>query len=455
MEGDPTSAATKVLIADDEPFNLDLLTQELGILGNEVVTAVDGQEALTKIDYGFPGIVVTDIRMPNLDGLELMAHVRRIDPDLPVILVSAHGDIAMAVQAMRDGAYDFLERPYEADRLREMAMRALRQRSLVLDNRALRAELRAKSGLDSRLLGNSPPMEELRRIIVQIADTGANVLIRGETGTGKELVARGIHDLSGRRQRRFVPVNCAATPETLFESELFGHEAGAFTGAAKRRIGRFEYADGGTLFLDEIESMPLSVQVKLLRVLQERKIERLGSNQQIPVDFRVVAATQIDLREAIDEGQFRKDLYFRLNVAEIHVPPLSERREDIPLLFQSFVHELAAAHERDATEPTVDDLQEMMSHGWPGNVRELRNVAVRHVLGLRRGGGSAGELIQPPDRERLSLAQQVEAFERCILDQELAKNGGNIQDTAESLDMPTRTLNDRMRRHGLTRKDYL
>ncbi len=312
--------ATKILIVDDEPFNLDLLSQELAAIGSELLTATDGQEALQQIDYGFPGIVVSDIRMPNIDGLDLMAHAQRIDPDLPVILVSAHGDIAMAVQAMHDGAYDFLERPYETDRLREMAARALRQRSLVLDNRALRAELRAKSGLDAKLLGSSSPMQEVRRIIARVADTGANVLIRGETGTGKELVARGVHDLSGRHQRRFVPINCAATPEALFESELFGHEAGAFTGAAKRRIGRFEYAHEGTLFLDEIESMPLGVQVKLLRVLQERKIERLGSNQQIAVDFRVVAATQIDLQHAVSEGLFRQDLYFRLNVAEIHVP---------------------------------------------------------------------------------------------------------------------------------------
>lgn len=446
---------SRILIVDDEPFNLDLLEQELEPLGHETINAADGKEALRKVSYGFPGIIVTDVKMPRMDGLEFMKRAREIDSDLPVILVTAHGDISMAVRAMRAGAYDFIEKPYDAERLREMVARALSNRSLVLENRALRTELAEKSGLDAKILGKSPLMVELREIILNVADTDANVLIKGETGTGKELVARSLHELSRRSHHRFVPLNCGATPEGIFESELFGHEVGAFTGATKRRIGKIEHAKNGTLFLDEIESMPLNLQVKLLRVLQEREIERLGSNESIAVDFRVVTATQGNLDESGAKNEFRQDLYYRLNVAEIYIPPLRERREDIPLLFEAFTHELAASHDREVPEISREGLQALMAYSWPGNVRELRNIAERYVLGL---GGSAhiiSRLMCSPEALPPPLPQQLDAFEKCVLEQELAKNSGNVQAAGKALGIPVRTLNDKMRKHGLNRKDYV
>lgn len=378
----------KILIVDDDPLTLDLLQQELEQLGVEIGSCTNGQEALEKIisdvsdEYGFPGILVADIRMPRMDGLELMKRTLDLDPDLPVILITAYGDISMAVQAMRDGAYDFIEKPVDSEKLTDVVKRAMEKRSLVLENRALRAKLTFKSGLENRIIGNSPPIVELRKRIADLADTDASVLILGETGTGKELVARCLHEFSSRNKYHFVPVNCGAIPENIFESELFGHEAGAFTGASKRRIGRLEYANKGTVFFDEIESMPQQLQVKLLRVLEEQVIERLGSNEQIPVDFRIVAATKTDLKKAAEEGDFRDDLYFRIHVAEVVIPSLCDRRDDIPLLFEFFAAQLAARYGRELQMLTRNDLHELLIYSWPGNVRELRNVAERYVLGL-------------------------------------------------------------------------
>jgi len=454
-EGNERMDAASVLVVDDDPVNQDLLAQQLAGLGAAILTVGDGSAALQKLQPDFPGVVVTDMKMPRMDGLELLRHGREKDADLPIIIVTGHGDIAMAVQAIRDGAYDFIERPYDADRLREMVTRALHARALALENRALRAELKAKVGLEARLLGASPIMADLRQTIARIADTDANVLIVGETGTGKELVARSLHDLGGRGRQRFVPVNCGALPEGLFESELFGHEAGAFTGAAKQRIGRLEYAHRGTVFLDEIDSLPLGMQAKLLRVLQEREIERLGSNEMIKTDFRTIAATQVDLKKAIETGAFRADLFYRLDVAEIHIPALRDRRADIPLLFQAFAEELAAHHGREQPKLGRDDLQALMAYSWPGNVRELRNIAERYVLGLHRMSGALAEFLPSLDGKSPGLGEQLDAFERCVLDQELAKRNGNIQAAADALGLPVRTLNDRMRRHGLSRKTYV
>ena len=294
---------TKILIVDDDPPTVDLLQQELEHLGHEMVSCSDGQEALQKIvaddsEYGFPGVLVADIRMPRIDGLELMKRTLKHDPALPVILITAYGDITMAVQAMHDGAYDFIEKPIAPERLSDVVRRALEKRSLVMENRELRAALASKFGMDTRIIGNSPSIVELRESIANLADTEASVLILGETGTGKELVARCLHDFGSRAKYRFVPVNCGAIPENIFESELFGNEAGAYTDA-RLRIGRLEYGHKGTVFFDEIESMPQQLQVKLLRALEERVIERLGSNEQISVNFRVVTATKADLAELI------------------------------------------------------------------------------------------------------------------------------------------------------------
>jgi len=450
----------KIIIVDDDPSTVDLLQQELEHLGYEMGSCTNGQEALQKIvteasENGFPGILVSDIRMPRMDGLELMKRTLDLDPDLPVILMTAYGDIPMAVQAMQDGAYDFIEKPIAPEKLTDVVKRSMEKRSLVLDNRALRAELAFKSGMASRIIGNSPPIIELRKSIAKLADTHASVLILGETGTGKELVAQCLHEFSSRSKYNLVPVNCGAIPENIFESELFGHEAGAFTGAAKRRIGRLEYAHKGTVFFDEIESMPQHLQVKLLRVLQDRVIERLGSNEQIPVDFRVVSATKVDLIEAVRNGEFREDLYFRLNVAEVIVPPLRDRREDIPLLFEAFAEQLAARYEREVPRLSHNDLHELMIHSWPGNVRELKNVTERTVIGIRAQKCSIAEIVHPPAKKRLTLAEQVGTFEKCIIEQSLADNNGNIQAIMEIFGIPRRTLNEKMRKYGLDRKDYV
>lgn len=448
-----------ILIVDDEPFNVDVLEQDVEDLGYNSISARDGEEALAKLKvagsaYAFPGIILTDIKMPRMDGLKLMKKVQELDSDLPVILITAHGDIAMAVQAMQDGAYDFIEKPYKHERLCETIQRAVEKRTLVLENRSLRAELESKSGLDAKLIGRSPQMVELRKTIANLANANVDVLIYGETGAGKEMVARCLYEFSSRSKNPFVPVNCGAIPEAMFESELFGHEAGAFTDAKKRRIGKLEYAHKGTLFLDEIESMPLSMQVKLLRVLQERVIERLGSNQQIPVDFRLLTATKAGLKESVERGDFREDLYFRLTVAEIRIPPLRERLEDVPLLFEFFSQQKAAYHGRAAPSLSHDDLNTLMSHTWPGNVRELEHVVERSVLGLAGHHRKMADLITMPTAEPLSLAERVEAFEKCLIEQSLLENKGNIQATAEALDTPRRTLNEKMRKYGLDRKDY-
>lgn len=386
--------------------------------------------------------------MPGSDGLQLLDKLLQVDTDLPVILVTGHGDVPMAVQALRQGAYDFIEKPFTPERLLDSVRRALDKRRLVCENRQLRRQVADKGRIESQLIGISRPMENLRRQILELAGTSVNVLIRGETGSGKERVARSLHDFSPRASKAFAALNCAAIPETIFESELFGHESGAFTGAQARRIGRIEHADGGTLFLDEVESLPLAQQVKLLRVLQEKTLERLGSNKSIQVDLRVISAAKPDLLDEVKAGRFREDLVYRLNVATLHIPPLRERREDIPLLFEHFAHEAAQRHGREAPPLAPSELARLLGHDWPGNVRELINAAERHALGLS----------SPPPAERFAgqaLAQQMEAFEAQCLHNALLQCQGNISAVMEMLQLPRRTLNEKMQRHGLARGDYL
>jgi two-component system C4-dicarboxylate transport response regulator DctD len=389
-----------------------------------------------------------------MDGLTFLNRVLEIDRDLPIILVTGHGDINMAVNAIRDGAYDFLEKPFSSEHLSDVIKRAMEKRALTLENRSLRRELESQSASANRLVGNTRSMHRLRGLIAQIADTDADVLILGETGTGKELVARSLHEQSSRSARNFVAVNCGALPESMIESELFGHEAGAFTGAQKRRIGKFEHANGGTLFLDEIENMPLPLQTRLLRALQERSIERLGSNELIPLDLRIVAATKVDLKEASAEGRFREDLYYRLNVVTLEIPPLRDRSEDIPLLFQHFVQLAAIRYRREATPPGPLQVQRLLGHDWPGNVRELRNCAERFLL----LGDCAPQQGDDVDSDRsgagATLPEQVERFERALIEQALVRHNGSIKEALVTLGLPRKTLNDKMRKHGLDRQDY-
>jgi two-component system C4-dicarboxylate transport response regulator DctD len=298
-------------------------------------------------------------------------------------------------------------------------------------------------------------MRQLRATIAQIADTDADVLILGETGTGKELVARALHEHSRRREHNFVPVNCGAVPENLIESELFGHESGAFTGAKGKRIGRFEHSNHGTVFLDEIESMPLPIQVHLLRVLQEKVVERLGSNQPIPLNLRVVAASKVDLGQASMAGQFREDLYYRLNVVTIEIPPLRERMEDIPLLFQHFLLDASERYDREVPPPGGDQIRALLSYRWPGNVRELRNIADRYVLLGENFGYDLDRLIHGADSEvALTLPQQVECFEKSLIAQQLTLQKGSIKDTMEALGVPRKTLYDKMKKYGIDKSQY-
>ncbi|WP_231499349.1 MULTISPECIES: sigma-54 dependent transcriptional regulator [unclassified Pseudomonas] len=402
------------------------------------------EEALAQVDSDFAGIVVSDIRLPGIDGLELLTRLKQRDASLPVVLITGHGDIGMAVGAMRDGAYDFMEKPFSPERLVDVARRALEQRALAREVSALRRQLAGRQALEQRIIGRSPAMQQLRELIANVADTNANVLIEGETGTGKELVARCLHDFSRRQSKQFVALNCGGLPESLFESEIFGHEAHAFTGAGKRRIGKIEHADGGSLFLDEIESMPLNLQIKLLRVLQEHSLERLGSNQSVAVDCRVIAATKSDLDELGKRGEFRSDLYYRLNVVTLELPPLRERREDIALLFEHFLQLAALRFDRAVPELDRQTLAALSAHDWPGNVRELRNVAERFALGLPvfKKSGQA-------DNNTLGFNEAVEAFERSLLSAALERHAGNLSQAAQTLGMAKTTLFDKVKKYGL------
>ncbi|QDF95576.1 Fis family transcriptional regulator [Azoarcus sp. DD4] len=445
------SSPLHVLVIEDDP-NVRLGCEQALQLAGITVDSVGSAEAgLPRLAPGFPGVVVTDMRLPGADGLSVVRRAHELDPDLPVIMITGHGDVTLAVEAMRSGAYDFIQKPFTPDLLVEVVRRALDKRGLALEVVELRRRLEQREGLDAALIGRSPQMERLRRLILDVAGQTVDVLIHGETGTGKELVARCLHDRGPRRKANFVALNCGGLPDNLLDSELFGHEAGAFTGAQKRRVGKIEHASGGTLFLDELESMPMGVQIKLLRVLQERVIERLGSNQLLPVDTRVVAATKDDLLELAGQGKFRADLYYRLNVVTIELPPLRERREDIPLLLEYFLLQAAQRFERPLPAVNPEQMNRLMAHGWPGNVRELRNVADCLVLGvanavLATGGDAAGNA--------LSLSEQVEHFERSLIDAELRRQGGNLSRAAEALHVAKTTLHDKIRKYGLGTREF-
>lgn len=435
-----------VIVVDDEAAIRQAIEPWLTLSGFEVHLHPRGEDCLAQLPEHFPGVVLSDVRMPGMGGFELLARLRAMDKDLPVILLTGHGDVPMAVEAMREGAYDFLEKPFSPQALLDTLRRALEKRQLVLENRRLHEQADTRAQLETTLLGVSPGLQTLRRQVLELAGMPVNVLIRGETGSGKELVARCLHDFGPRAAQPFVALNCAAIPEHLFEAELFGHESGAFTGAQGKRIGRLEYAHGGTLFLDEIESMPLAQQAKLLRVLQDRQLQRLGSNQNIAVDVRIIAATKPDLLEEARAGRFREDLAYRLNVAELRLPPLRERREDIALLFNHFAQTAAERLGRPVPQLSGQQLGNLLSHDWPGNVRELANVAERETLGLNP---------QPSEAVAQSLADQQEAFEAQCLRAALGRHKGDIKAVLNELQLPRRTLNEKMQRHGLVRETFL
>ncbi len=441
----------KVLIVEDDPDIVLGCEQALQLEGIATESAPSAELARLRLGRDYPGVVVSDIRLPKMDGMAFLQELMAMDAELPVVLITGHGDVSMAVQAMKDGAHDFIQKPFAPEQLVGAVRRALDKRRLVLEVRQLRSQLAQRDAIERLVMGRAPNMQRLRQVLAGLAASTVDVLIHGETGTGKELAARCLHDASPRSKGHFVAINCGGLPDTLFDSEMFGNEAGAFTGAGKRRIGKMEHASGGTLFLDEIESMPLAMQIKLLRVLQERVLERLGSNTLIPIDCRVVAATKVDLLELCRQGKFREDLYYRLSVATVDLPPLRERREDVPLLLEHFVMGAAARHQRPVPELAAGPLHQLLGYHWPGNVRELRNVAERMVLGIAAGAapfagaaGDAGDASQPQ-----ALAAAVDAFERTLIAEALRQQGGSLARTAEALRVPKTTLHDKIRKYGL------
>jgi two-component system, NtrC family, C4-dicarboxylate transport response regulator DctD len=433
----------KVILIDDDK-NARLGTEQtLELAGFNVQSFASAPQAVPQIVPGASLIVVCDVMLRGMDGLELQQRLHHLDPDIPVILITGHGNVNMAVEAMRHGAYDFIEKPFAPDQLLAAVKRAAEKRRLTLELDILQTKLKNKQAIAARILGVSVAVDIVRRNVLDLAETNADVLIVGETGTGKELIARCLHDFSSRRYGRLVAVNGGGLPEPLFESEIFGHQPGAFTGAKNKRIGKLEHAHGGTFFLDEIENMPFGLQVKLLRALQERKIERLGSNEVIPIDCRVVAATKVDLHDLCSKGMFRSDLYYRLNVAQVFLPPLRDRREDIPLLFEHFVLDAAMRYGRPAPIVSRSQVGALMSFHWPGNLRELHNAADRFVLGL------SDETLGPVPAEE-PLADQVRHFERALIQAELLKNKGDVLAASELLRIPIKTLYDKMQRHSIS-----
>jgi two-component system C4-dicarboxylate transport response regulator DctD len=441
-----------VFLVDDDSNLRKAMRQTLELDGLNVTAFPRADLALAELSADFDGVVVTDVRMPGMDGLQFFDRLRHVDEDLPVILITGHGDVPMAVEALHKGAYDFIAKPFPAERMVESVRRALEKRRLVMENRALRQAAERAEG-DLPLIGQTPAMERLRNTLRHIADTDVDVLVAGETGSGKEVVATALHRWSKRRSSgNFVALNCGALPETVIESELFGHEAGAFTGAQKKRIGRIEHSAGGTLFLDEIESMPLAVQVKMLRVLEMRQVSPLGSNDERQVDLRVVAAAKVDLGDPAQRGEFRDDLYYRLNVVTLSIPPLRERRDDVPLLFSHFIKRAASRFGLDVPQISASISRHLADHDWPGNVRELGHFAERVVLGL--DGFAVPAQSQPVTDGDGTLSERLERQEAEIIRATLDRLGGDVAGTIASLGIARKTFYDKLQRHGISRSDY-
>ncbi len=434
------------LVIEDEDAVRQATVQTLELGGFEVQACASAEQAMPWLQADFAGVVVTDVRLPGRSGLEVLAQVMALDADLPVILMTGHGHVSMAVQAVQDGAYDFIEKPFSAERLTRTALRAADKRRLILENRRLRSAWVANPDVPP-LIGQSKAIERVRTLIATLGPMPIDVLINGETGTGKEVVARHLHAAS-LRKGPFVAINCGALPESVFESEIFGHEAGAFTGAQKRRIGKLEFAQQGTLFLDEIESMPLALQVKLLRVLQERRLERLGGNDTVALDCRVVAASKVDLLALSAKGLFREDLYFRLGAVCIDLPAISQRSDDIALLLAYFLQGSALRFHLPVPTCSPWQIQQWQARPWPGNVRELRNFADRLVLGVL-----AGEQDCPSPRQAAPaasyLADKLDAFEAELIAQALQQTQGNVALAAEQLGVPKKTLYDKLKKHQI------
>ena len=446
-----------ILIAEDNPAQRVGLQQLIRSWGFDVDIAADGEEALQKVVMHPPTIVLSDMVMPRMSGLELLKSVKQHDPSVTVVILTAQGSIETAIEAIKDGAYDYLMKPVDPQRLRIVIDQILDRGRTQREVESLKRRLRDQ-GQMGPMIGQSPEMQQVYRVIEQAGPTNASVLITGESGTGKELVAQAIHQASPRKNLPFVAVNCAAIPDTLMESELFGHEKGAFTGALARRQGCFELADRGTLFLDEIAEMTPATQAKLLRALQERRFRLVGGTEEKVVDIRVIAATNLNTKKAIDEGKLREDLYYRLNVIGIQLPPLRERTDDIPLLADAFIREFAAANQKPVAGTDAAAMDRLMRYRWPGNVRELRNVIERGVIIAR------GPLLTPADLpgladvptaaapvspSALAPGMTVDDMERRLIDLTLAHTGGNKTKAAAMLGISVKTLHNKLKAAGI------
>jgi len=463
--------AGRILIVDDEKGMRLALKALLGREGYEVETAGSGEDAVRCIQQGSFHVVITDLSMNGVSGMQVLEHARQVDPDVAVIMITAYGSEKIAVQAMKLGAVDYLPKPFDNDEVRVVVRRVMATVQLKRDHRRLLEQVQGDFAFE-QIVGRSPNMRRVFDTIAKVADADVTVLIRGESGTGKELVANALHYRSPRRGKAMVKMNCAALSRELVESELFGYERGAFTGAITRREGKFEAADGGTLFLDEVGDMPLETQAKFLRALQEREIERVGGNQSLKVDVRVLAATNQDLEGAVRAGRFREDLYYRLRVVEIAIPPLAERREDIPLLIDRFLRDAAERFNRPIKTLTPSAMRACMEHHWKGNVRELRS-AVEQALLLAPGEEiDVGDLrhVSPADATPVELAPRaatvgltpstvsfrdakaavVESFERDFLITALRRHGGNISKAAEEIGMYRQNLQQKLRELGIS-----
>lgn len=441
----------QVMVIDDEAMIRDSLNQLLTLEGYQVQCFSDGATALSRLSRGYSGVVLSDINMPAMDGLTLLEQIKAFDSELPVIFLTGYADVSVAVKAMQLGAYDLFEKPLN-EHLIDCIARACDKRSLVMENRALKRAVEKTSAPGVRILGDTPKMQHMMKLLNTVIDTPADILIEGETGTGKELVARYLHDHSNRSSCQFVAINCGAVPEQLIESELFGAVSGAYTGATKNRKGKFEFAQGGTVFLDEIESTPLSLQVKLLRVLEERKVTPVGANHTVNLDIRIVAATKVDLLALVNEGGFRADLYYRLSLVKVSIPALRDRKADIPLLFKHFSSIAATRFYKPLAALNVELEQRLLAYDWPGNVRELRNQAERAVLlGPELAFAQSDSADQQVLSQDLSLAEKVSYYEQSLIEEALERNHGSIKNTMGTLQIARKTLYDKMSKYGLNR----
>ena len=440
-----------IVIIDDDQEVASALSEMLELEGFTVAVFYSAEQALQTLNVNSPAIILSDVRMPKMGGLSLLGQIQKLDSSLPVILMSGHGDIPMAINAMEKGAHYFLEKPLDPEKLVSLLNQASQQRRLVLESRTLQKDLKQLSGIEKFIIGKSEAIMSIRQSVLALSQVNVDTIIYGDTGSGKDVVAQALHLYSPRRDKRFVAINCGGMSESLIESELFGHEVGSFTGANKLHIGKIEAANGGTLFLDEIESMPLSVQIKLLRVLQDRCIERLGSSHPINVKMTVIAASKDNLVTLSNEGLFRKDLFYRLNVASISIPSLRQRRGDILPLFLHYAEQACARYNKKMPELSPQYTDSMLSHNWPGNVRELKNAADRFILGITE---ISGNTILELDENMNGYDERMDQFERQLLEEGLRTGNGQIKETAELLNMTSKTLYRKMKKHSLDKNTY-